>query len=916
MTVNQQNVINQVLMQINVNEVVNEDKINQYINFFSQLNPLSEEEKLEVAIDLHSKLMIRMDRGACIKDQSHKSWYYAKKPDLKMDFWDRYAIYLQKEENFNSNVVNALDKSTDEMMDMLGNPNETYSFQRRGLVIGDVQSGKTSTYTGLINKAADSGYKVVILLTGTIEKLRKQTQARIDKGFVGLDSSALIKDKDNVLVGVGNINPSISGFVLTSTTSDFNKATATRLGCKLSNIQVPVLFVIKKNKSVLEKLEQWLRIYNAVDGKISSPLLLIDDEADNASVNTRKEDEDPTTINAAIRKLLSLFEKASYVGYTATPFANIFINPDSNEEMLNDDLFPKDFIYALDPPTNYIGARGIFDENGEYRFMLKDNDDCEEYLPNSHKIGFRPGELPQSLKEAIASFFIANAVRDLRKQKKHRSMLINISRFIAVQKDIEKGVDSFVREMQREIKGYSLLGKKALGYESFVLIKDTFEKHFNHCEFDWNTIQKNLHESVSPIVVRSVHGGNGAKNLNYDECEEDGLRLIAVGGYSLSRGLTLEGLCVSYFYRNSKMYDTLMQMGRWFGYRDGYADLCQVWMNEENIEWYGYISVASDELRREVYRMQDAKKTPIQFGLSVRSDINTLLVTARNKMRFAKDYEMLVSLNGQVIETQYLSSDSKVNDDNLVLLNNWLETLKKENYQFIDPVSEGMAIKTPQILNVPRRYVIELLSNFNSHYLNTKFRTEDIINIVNDFDDDTVENWDVTIAVGEGELVDLSTIRINPVIRSFRHKIESKALQMSSANARLGSLTQAKAGLTLSKLTEIEEEYEKYNTDNGEVRNPSQETYFKSGLPRNPLLAIYPVQLKCMKKELDGHMIEDTDKKRIAEKLPKPLIGLSIGIPAIEGREKKLYSYKINMVKYKELFEVSDDMDEEFGEPV
>lgn len=906
---NKQDVINQVLMQIKANEVIDEEKIRKYVDFFSILNPLSEDEKNQVAIDLHSKLMVKMDRGACIKEENHKSWYYSAKPELEMKFWDRYRIYLHKEEHFNSKVVDSLDKSTDEMMDMIGNPRENFNFQRRGLVIGDVQSGKTSTYIALINKAADAGYRVVILLTGTIEKLRKQTQSRIDKGFVGLDSSALIRERNSVYIGVGNINQSVTGFVLTSTNSDFNKSTATKLNCKLSSIQDPVLFVIKKNKSVLEKLEQWLRIYNAIDGKIKSPLLMIDDEADNASINTSKEDENPTTINAAIRKLLSLFDKASYVGFTATPFANIFIDPDSNEDMINADLFPKDFIYALEPPTNYIGARSVFEYDGKNSYMLKSNEDCENYLPLNHKIGFVPNNIPESLKEAIASFFISNSIRDLRGQKKkHRSMLVNISRFIAVQKEIEKEIDVFVRELQREIKNYYLTGKDALNYKGFILLKKTFDKYYSNIEFDWNMVQKSLHTAVAPIVVRSVHGGNAAKNLNYDECEDEGLRIIAIGGYSLSRGLTLEGLCISYFYRNSKMYDTLMQMGRWFGYRDGYEDLCQIWMNEENIDWYGYISVASDELRREVYRMQDAKKTPNEFGLSVRSDINSLLVTARNKMRSAKDYDLLVSLNGRIVETKFLHSEPNKIIENYDYVKNWFAKIENVGFQYADVQKENLAIKNHQILNVPKKYITELLYEFKSHYLNTSFRTDDLIQIINNFDDDTVDNWDVTIAEGEGDEVIFCGKNIKSVLRSFKIRNESKALQMSGARSRLGSTTQAKAGLTKEDVKYIETKHREFNLDHA----TSEETYFKSGIKRNPLLVVYPVQLKCFVTDTDKKDIYDLEKQEASKRLKSPLIGLSIGIPSIDGRKSKMHTYKINIVKYKELFDVTDGYEEEW----
>ena len=309
MTKNQELVMSHVQMQIKPGEIVDEVRINQLVSVFRILNPLSDEEAEEVEAELHSKLAVRMDRGACVKSKSHVSWYYAAKVNIDPKFWNRYSTYLFKDAGFNSDVVNTLDISTDEMMDLLENPLAEQSFKRRGLVIGDVQSGKTSTYLALMNKAADSGYRIIILLTGTIEKLRRQTQGRTDEGFVGLDSTAFNRDSDHVYVGVGDIDQSISGWAVTSTTSDFNTSTASKLSGKLENISSPVVFVLKKNKSVLEKLESWLRIFNVnkVTNTIDLPMFMIDDEADNASVST-KLGEDPTTINKNIRKILKLFQ--------------------------------------------------------------------------------------------------------------------------------------------------------------------------------------------------------------------------------------------------------------------------------------------------------------------------------------------------------------------------------------------------------------------------------------------------------------------------------------------------------------------------------------------------------------------------------------------------------------------------------
>lgn len=920
MTDAQLDVMGHVLMDCKGTATVTEKRIRFLIDFYAQLYPLTDDEKEKLIPILHTKLAVKMDRGGCIREENHKTWFYAAKKDLIMAFWERYRTYMLSR-GYNSDVLDSLDQSTDEMLDLLGNPESPSGFQRRGLVIGDVQSGKTGTYTALINKAADAGYQVIILLTGTIEKLRQQTQGRIDKGFVGLDSSALIRDKDNVLVGVGEIDSSIQGFVLTSTISDFNKSTATKLNCKLTSIQDPVMFVLKKNKSVLEKLEQWLKIYNAVDGKISEPMLLIDDEADNASVNTKKEDEEPTAINAAIRRLLALFTKANYVGFTATPFANIFIDPDkTDEQVLKDDLFPRDFIYALEAPTNYVGARGVFggeegseqDGDGKYAYMLHNNDDCELFVPEKHKKDFVPLAIPDSLNMAVASFFIINTIRDLRGQTTtHRSMLINISRFIDVQNRITKIINGKVREMQREIKNYSKLGVQAMVYVTFQLLKKAYDLYFSKTEFSWEMIQKNMSASVQAIVVRSVNSGNAAKNLDYDEWGETGLRLIAVGGYSLSRGLTLEGLCVSYFHRNSKMYDTLMQMGRWFGYRDGYADLCQIWMDDEAVAWYRQISIASDELRREIYTMQNAHKTPKDFGLRVRSDINVLLVTARNKMRSARDYEMVISLSGEVIETQFLPAETTRAKENTLLLDNWLKGLQLDGFSPIDRYADGYAIHALQTLGVPKQRIIDLLSEFYSHQLNFSFSPENLVDLIKHTSDGSLDNWDVSIATGVGNSINnyggLDVLK--PVERIFHIKKTSKALQMSKGASHLASTTLAKTGLTKDEAKTIEEKYRRDHKLSAE-KVLSQNAWFSAGIKRNPVLVVYPVELK----------IDDTDdetrakKEKLKTALPTPLIGLTVGIPLINGIASKKYNYKINIVLYRELLEVDNDFEEETGD--
>lgn len=355
----------------NLTEEIIDELIKEAIGFVG-INCIDEE--LEACRrDLKYRYMIKSIPGSKIlNDYNQDEWYSDIKDDIQQKFWLRYKDYLIDEKHFSPNVVSKLGNETldQDLMNYLLNPNiETDTpVLRRGLVIGDVQSGKTSTYIGLICKAADAGFKVFILLTGTIESLRKQTQERVEEGFIGIDMSD--PNTGGKRVGVGLDNKDIFATALTSRNNDFT-GNSDKIAVALKNFNA-VVFVIKKQKDVLNKLTKWLINLNAdtLTKKIDLPMLMIDDEADNASINTSKSKEDPTTINRLIRNLANLFTRSNYIGFTATPFANVFIDPETTEEMENQDLFPEDFIVSLPTPSNYIGPEQIFAENGEYHSQL------------------------------------------------------------------------------------------------------------------------------------------------------------------------------------------------------------------------------------------------------------------------------------------------------------------------------------------------------------------------------------------------------------------------------------------------------------------------------------------------------------------------------------------------------------------
>lgn len=399
---------------------------------------VSDSEYENILHRLMETLVVQMDVGVFINDRNtpHQSWLPGRRASTDFFYWDRYKRYLEQEKHWNPRVTATLDRVSDEILDLMGDPQQREPFLVRGLILGDVQSGKTANYTALANKAADTGYRVIIILAGMLENLRKQTQGRLDKECAGIRSDYYLDPKaatvkKNTAVGVGQIDKRKKIASFTSVTKDFSSDVLKSNSLSLSSISDPVVLVVKKNKKILQNLITWLRNNNTngVDGQIDLPMLLIDDEADNASVNTKDAEDSPAAINACIRELMHEFTRTTYVGITATPFANIFIDPETEDDMIGDDLFPADFIYALDPPTDYIGAERIFgSENADHDDALVPlyADEMDHFFPFSHKKTLDVPELPPSMKEAIAYFALVNAIRDIRGDvSEHRTMMIH-----------------------------------------------------------------------------------------------------------------------------------------------------------------------------------------------------------------------------------------------------------------------------------------------------------------------------------------------------------------------------------------------------------------------------------------------------------------------------------------------------------
>ncbi|MEO8839385.1 MAG: Z1 domain-containing protein, partial [Herbaspirillum sp.] len=644
-------------------------------------------------------------------DAKHDDQWIHKRENITWTYTNAYEAFLLGD-GWPPRMVQSLSDVTSRILGHLQDPrSEGTTWNRRGLVIGHVQSGKTANYTGLIARAADAGYKLIIVIAGIHNNLRKQTQERIDEAFIGRSSDP----EDRKRIGVGLENGYPNPVTLTNINEDFNKHTAAKSGWTINDFSKPIIFVIKKRVSTLTALYKWLKELNAEgEDQISDvPMLLIDDEADNASINTNKPDLDPTRTNTMIRRILHLFAKSCYVGYTATPFANVFINPDAYDDDAREELFPRDFIYCLDAPTTYFGAEKVFIDDETSSSIVRPINDCEEFIPYSHKRNDSIAELPPSLYRAFNTFIVARAIRNLRGQaNKHCSMMINISRFVPVQRAVREFLSLREKKVREAVRANYMMPESVSSANNYMReLRQAFDAEYSNAGFTWEKVKTaldNVFENLHLYVINS----KSDETLDYRKYEKEGVGLtaIAVGGLSLSRGLTIEGLTISYMYRNTKMYDTLMQMGRWFGYRPGFEDLCRVHLSHDSINWYSHIALAADELTLQVKRMRRDGLSPRQFGLYVLAHPDSLLITAANKMRSGARVKVRQNFSGRILESYIVSIDSDVNKANFELI----ERAWRTGFGGLAPEDTGKGVI---FRNVGVDQIEDFLIGFRSHSL-------------------------------------------------------------------------------------------------------------------------------------------------------------------------------------------------------
>lgn len=581
-----------------------------------------------------SAISARPSGSEWLHQVDRSSWYY----------WPRLREYLLGRKGRSTTVVRALDEQTDRILGLMSPPSAD-EFDTRGLVLGFVQSGKTANYSALIAKAADVGYRLVVVLTGMDKGLRRQTQIRLKKELVGYTDNRLDA------VRLPPVGLQWHEFTSDELEGDFQPGNANQAALQGSQ---PVLLVVKKNGPVLRKLIGWLD-RAADDVKRNLPVLVVDDEADQASVDTRgtyqqqgqplpSDYDEPSVINGLIRDLLNKFDRRAYVAYTATPYANILIPHDTYDVHAQNDLYPKDFIVDLPKPPGYFGAEELFGKYQPQGADYIDGLDVIREVSSQDLVALDQGQLPTSLAHALETFVLGGAARAERGNgDAPATMLIHISRLRIEQGQLANLVRQYFMEMRDEWRYQRTKGiRSKLEARWNSEFRPLIQARYVDRDRDFTAIEDHIGPFLEAAEVRVINSDTG-EVLDYER--QPKLKAIAIGGNRLSRGLTLEGLLVSYFARESETYDTLMQMGRWFGFRGGYEDLTRIFTTNDLEQWFADLAFVESQLREDLKIYEEQGLTPREVGLRIWQH-PVMEVTSRLKRRFASRVTISESFSG------------------------------------------------------------------------------------------------------------------------------------------------------------------------------------------------------------------------------------------------------------------------------
>lgn len=653
-----------------------------------------------------------------------------------------------------ADAVEMIDQSSTKVVAHLPDPGY-HGLSKKGLVVGYVQSGKTANYASVLAKAADSGFRLLIVLSGIHNGLRQQTQRRLDRDLIEPHPAPW--------------HP------LTSAEADFG--TGPKGMGILNSPSIRSLAVVKKNSTRLQRMVDWLEgVPEHI--RLACPAIIIDDEADQATPNTLAHKQERSRINDLVRRLFSLLPSASYVGYTATPFANVLLDPSDQEE-----LYPSHFIIDLPRPEGYFGAEQLFG-----RQALDDADqpddglDMVRTIPDDEAATMKPPRrrdlreafdppIGDCLADAINWFVLSVAARRARGQgDRHSSMLVHTSPYVAPQFALADRIRDELAQLRVSLD-YS---KAALHWEreaARVAATDLGEEHVTFAE-----LEPHLTEVLQDMRV-VVDNGVSEDRLDYGRVEtlDDGTErpitetVIAVGGDTLSRGLTLEGLIVSYFIRNSNTYDTLLQMGRWFGFRKGYSDLPRIWVTSELRSSFRFLATVEAEIRQDMRRYQEEGLTPENFGVRIRTHPQ-LAITAASKMTHAT--RVNVVYGGKTLQTFTFDLSAAGEDDLVRNMDLGRALVRAARELGSEPERRGGARWV--LRDVPSHLVIDFLSRYRFHKKHRDLDNDAITTYLGKRSDPAAEFWNVAVmgvAKDDGRpTIDLGLDIKVPTVRRARLK--------------------------------------------------------------------------------------------------------------------------------------------------
>lgn len=726
-----------------------------------------------------------VDRTKTIVAPDWTPWYDEERRRAHHFYWDGYRSLLEK--RLPPEAVASIDAATTDIIGRLADPSGAEPYQSKGLVVGHVQSGKTANFTGVIAKAIDAGYRLIIVLTGTVEILRSQTQRRLDMELIGKENilggiseedEDLLEDVDYVSTDdvdwkAGRFVSYGPGFAetgvpairrLTGAKNDYKVLKAgldaldPRAGYELSNPGRPMwhpdnihrtdvrIAVVKKNKTVLGKLVNDLRRIKARTTEL--PTLIIDDEADQASVNTVKPDsagtrKERTAINRLIAELMGRLSRAQYVGYTATPFANVFISPEDAE-----DIFPRDFIVSLSAPEAYRGGRAYHDFE-----ELTDEEKDDPAVSNERAFvrslhgddNTDPQRVEKELRDALDAFVLTGAIKlwradarpELAASFRHHTMLVHESVKQTEHAELGKRIRSLWQQagygsptsndaLRKLFDEDFAVVSAARQWEDDLPLPGSFK---DVTPFIGEVLDFVMAGGTDPVVIV-----NGDKDQQYNQVDfqRDRVWRILVGGTKLSRGFTLEGLTITYFKRRSTQGDALMQMGRWFGYRHGYPDLVRLYMARrikgagkttyDLYEAFGAIMRDEEQFREQLETFaglgEDGRPLlrPIEVPPLVFQQLPWLRPTSRNKMYNAKLDFKGIGGKLQDFPRQPERGRGETNAKHFALVRPWFERDlfgPVESFEYWDPSTERVGAFDGRVAIVTAEEMLTVLEGFS-----------------------------------------------------------------------------------------------------------------------------------------------------------------------------------------------------------